>query len=98
MPRAFRIIDLYYDLLFVVNDPLSVCDFSTWIVGFRHMGGNVLRYGTEQCRINTVVDERRFERERAFRVAGCGRKRRKIAREHRSRWNETSYVCGILTG
>src|SRR5262245_52088933 len=96
MLRAFLIIDFPDDLLFVVNGPLPIGDLTTWIVRFRHTGADVLRYGTEQSRINTVVDERRSERDRASCVTGRRCKRRKIAGKHRGCWNKTSDVCRVL--
>src|SRR5262249_44184943 len=88
--------DLRDELLFVVQDPLSIRYFSACVIRFRHAGGDVFRYRTEQCRIDTVVDERCLELDRASRVAPCRSKGREVAIDHRCGRNEPSDIGTIL--
>src|SRR5437870_698075 len=96
MLRGLLMVDLAHKLSLVVIGLLAKSDFPAGVIRLREARHNFQRDRTERRRIDPVVHIRSPQRKLPAAVAGRRRDRRKVTREHRSRWNELPLVGRIL--
>src|SRR5437868_4479134 len=96
MSHTRLVIDLGHQLPLVIDVLLTEGNLPTWISGFRKARGDFNRHWTEQRRINAIVHKGRPQRDYSAGITSRRRECRKVASQHRGRWNELPHVGRIL--